>query len=383
MKIITHIDLNAFFAQCEENINPQLKNYPIAIGKDEKRQVCSTCNYKAREYGVRSAMPIYQAKKICPNLVIIEPHFQLYSLISTKFMNFLKSKFDIMEIASIDETYIDITKYTSVDKVYDFLYDLQLEIYSKLSLKCSIGCSYNKFLAKMASDYKKPMGLTLVFNDDYKKLFWDLDISKMWGIGSKTAPKLKALGINTIKDLALTNSLEVSSLLGSSYLTFKNWANGIGNDILDTSLSDPKSISCSITLKDNSDDSTFLLDTLKQLVSQIVSNLKSKDQLTDKIVLILRDKDFKTTSKHMQIDASDDIEYIQVQFQILFSKFYKGQLIRLIGAGLEVYKQDYNEKQLTLLNEENNETDDLITKLNNQFDDKIKLKKLSDLKKKE
>ncbi len=353
MKNIVHIDLNAFFAQCEENCNPKLKNLPICIGYDGKRGVVSTANYVARKYGVNSAMPIYKAKQLCKDLIIINGRYDLYSKVSSNFMSFLKSKYELVEVASIDEAYIDMTSYFNKDNSYSYLLDLQLEIYKKLSLKCSIGYSYNKFLAKMSSDLVKPMGLTICLDDDYKKLFWDLDISKMYGIGKKTTPKLKQVNINTIKDLALAKKEIVEPILGSSTSILINWANGIGDDKLVTSPFDPKSISNMTTLKENTNDIEILADMLKQLTYNCIEQLNSYSKKANRVVVSLRDSSFKTKSKGVSIPPSSSYETICSAAINLLYDFYKGEEeIRLIGISLDNIVSKKDIQTITLFNQD-------------------------------
>ena len=157
-KVIVHIDLNAFFASVEEVKNPSLKNKPVGIGGHGKRGVISTANYVARKYGVHSAMPVSQALKLCPNLILVQESYDDYIKYSNAFFSMIRKYLgDKIEIASIDECYVDFTDYK--DKCTDpisYLKEMQKDVYNTLGLGCSIGLSYNKFLAKMASDLKKP-----------------------------------------------------------------------------------------------------------------------------------------------------------------------------------------------------------------------------------
>jgi DNA polymerase-4 len=181
MKFILHIDMNAFFASIEELQNPKIANKPIAVAGHTKRSVVSSANYIARQKGVRAAMPIFQALSICQDLIVVYPHFNLYQLYSEKFCRLIEEKFtNKIEQFSIDECYVDITELAKTrQQCINIAKQIQLSIYKHIKLKCSIGISNNKFLAKMASDFQKPMGLSTCFPEEIKDKLWPLDISEM------------------------------------------------------------------------------------------------------------------------------------------------------------------------------------------------------------
>ena len=200
-RIYFHVDLNAFFASAEILRDPSLKGKPIVVSGQTKRSVVSTASYEARAYGIHSAMSIILAKKLCPDLEIIEGHYSYYHSLSDEFMTIVRSFSPYMEKASIDECYVDVTDVIQQYKhPLDLAVLLQKAIYQKTGLGCSIGIGPNLFLAKMASDMKKPMGITVLRIRDVEAKLWPLPVHKMRGIGRKTLPKVEALGIKTIGD---------------------------------------------------------------------------------------------------------------------------------------------------------------------------------------
>ena len=174
MRYILHIDLNAFFASVEELLNPKLKTKPIAVGGSTSRAaVVSSANYIARKYGVKAAMPIFKARKLCPELAVVSHHFDEYEKYSNIFINFVSTKLtNNIEIMSIDECFADITHLCKTpNEAIKIARRFQQKLKDYTGLKCSIGVSYNKFLAKMASDFKKPYGITAIFTkNEFKKL---------------------------------------------------------------------------------------------------------------------------------------------------------------------------------------------------------------------
>lgn len=346
MKKILHIDLNAFFAQAEILKDPSLKGKPIAIGSDLRRSVISTASYEARKYGVNSAMPVSVAKEKCPSLILVSSSYSYYSRLSKEFINFLRKRFPILEQASIDECYIDATKELSDFNIESQLFDLQMDIYKYTKLKCSIGFSYNKFLAKMASDMKKPLGITIITKENLKEKLWPLDISNMFGIGKKTLPKLLEIGIKTIGDLALNEKDEVKTVLGSSYEWFKNAANGISNDVINTSSFDPKSISAERTFSEDIQDFDDLKSMIDVCSKDIYSQLVKYDKKSDTVVLKIRNTSFETKSKRKKLDHFVlSYEEISMVASNILEDIYKGEPIRLIGVGLEKVVNKSDEKE--------------------------------------
>jgi DNA polymerase-4 len=184
-RIIFHVDLNAFYASCEEAIDPSLKSHPIGIAKNSDRGILTTANYAARKFGVSSAMNVYEAKKRCLHIKIIPPNFALYEAYSDQFFTYLRTFTDQIEPASIDEGYLDLTNDLNGKHPLDIAKEIQETLLNQYQLPVSIGIAPNMFLAKMASDMKKPLGITVLRKRDIQEKLWPLPIEKMFGIGKK------------------------------------------------------------------------------------------------------------------------------------------------------------------------------------------------------
>ena len=219
MRIILHVDLDAFFPSVEVREHPELKGKPVVVGADPKegkgRGVVSSASYEARKFGIRSALPISRAWKLCPDCVYLRPHFVLYVPASNSVMKILRSHADKFEQGGIDEAYLDISnKVKDFDEAKEFVKSLMEEVLEKESLTCSVGVAPNKLVAKIASNFKKPYGLTVVKEDEVKEFLFPLEVRKIPGIGPKTERSLKELGIETVADLAPIDREMLTRLFG-------------------------------------------------------------------------------------------------------------------------------------------------------------------------
>ncbi|NCA97211.1 MAG: DNA polymerase IV [Bacteroidia bacterium] len=339
-KIIVHIDLNAFFATAEEIRNPDLADKPIIIGGDGRKGIVSTASYPARKFGIRSGMPTFQAKRLCPHVLILPVDFRYYGLLSREFFAFVHKYSKKVEKASVDECYVDMTDtLKDVKDVREFFLNMQAKLLKKTGLKCSIGVGPTKFLAKMASDMKKPMGLTILRRRDIPTLLYPLPIRDFYGIGKKTSPKLEAAGIKTIGDLAKrinADDADLQLILGKFFYVIKDWVNGYGNDEVDLEPWDPKSIGNSSTFMQDTDDFTEIKEMISSLSKEVSERAQAERKKGSTVQLVIKDTEFKTINRSITFkEPTNDYQTIFDKALTLLERHYKGLPIRLVGVTLQ------------------------------------------------
>ncbi len=283
-------------------------------------------------------MPTYQALRLCPTLIVKETDFKSYRYYSNLFFDFVaKNVSPIIEIASIDECYVDVTtQLREAKEPLVYIKNLQDELLTKIGLQCSIGVGPTKFLAKMASNAKKPLGITVYRRRELAKTLWPLPIGEMYGIGKKTTPRLQNLGINTIGDLAKTEDYEVKQLLGKFYDTVKEWANGYGSDVVQVEEDDPKSIGNSSTFEQDTSDYDALSTLFKELSMSVSKRAKNERKLGTTIQIVMRYFDFTTINRSITFTKpTNDAGEIYNYAMTLFERNYKQEPIRLLGVTLQ------------------------------------------------
>lgn len=335
-KVIFHIDLNAFFASAELLRNSGLEGQPIVVGGLSKRSVVCTASYEARKYGVHSAMPLFQALSLCPELVVLKGDHKWYEECSKQFLDYIKTYTPLIEVASIDECYIDVSELIKKYKrPLDLAWEIQNGLKEKLRLPCSIGVAPNKFLAKMASDMRKPLGITVLRKQEIASKLWPLPISDMYGIGKKTVPMLKQNGIDTIGDMANPNNEKIIyEVLGNQGPKAIQNARGQGSDelVYSTTL---QSISQSTTINHDVEDYSEMKNILRVLAKSLSERAK-KNQVKGKLISIsIRYFDFRNVVRSINInDYSNDFMTIFEQAMFLFDNNYEEIPIRHLGIGL-------------------------------------------------
>ena len=371
-RVYFHIDLNAFFASCEELLDPSLKGKPLVVGGKSRRSVISTANYEARKYGIHSAMPMQQAEKLCKDLVIVNGHYAFYSDMSHQFMQIIHSYTNLVEKASIDECYADMTDVICrYPKPLDVAFEIQRRVLEETGLRCSIGIGPNMFLAKMASDMKKPMGITVLRIRDVPEKMWPLPIKEMQGIGKRTVPLMEDLNIHTIKDLATYQDLNaLKPVLGKNIESMIKRANGYDDRTLMTDY-DSKSMGISETLLEDVTDYDELRGLIRTLCRRLSKRLKEAHKAGYHVSLRICYYDFRNANKSKKLSApiwtSDDLF---VQAMILFDSSYEEEeAVRLIGVSVSDFAgEDFLAKQVSLFDApEEESTSEILRDLNHQL----------------
>ena len=391
-KVIMHIDMNAFFVRCEEIRDPSLEGKPGLIGHQGRSGIVSTASYAARKYGCHSGQPMFQALQQCPDALVIAPDFAYYQVMSNSFRAYLHRFTPILEQASIDECYCDVSaplaKYQG--RPSDFFHEIQDGLFQETKLRCSIGVAPTKWLAKMGSDLRKPMGITVIRKRDIKAILYPLPIDAFWGIGKKTTPKLKAQGISTIGDLASflkRSPEEAQEEFGKFYFEIVSYLEGTSSDVVETENPDPKSIGNQETLMENFSDEADIAPVLFRLSQEVSARAKKAGFLGRSVTLQVKDTEFRLHSHSKDIrDGTNDAQEIYAKCIEMYRTYFEGDPIRLLGVTLgRLFDPKKETVQMSLWNypqyEEMDRTKLLINDWNRSLE-KPSLMRASDLKRK-
>ena len=386
-RVIFHIDLNSFFASAEVLKNSALEGQPVVVAGMHRRSVVSTASYEARNYGVHSAMPLHMALEKCPQLVVVQGDYAWYEELSIRFFNYVKRFSPYLEPASIDECYIDVTEaIRAYKRPLDLAWRIQKGVYEDLRLPCSIGVGPNKFLAKMASDMRKPMGITVLRRQEIERKLWPLSIADMFGIGKKTVPLPERQGIYTIGDFANpANEAKIMALMGKhAYQLIQN-ARGFGSNRLDYNTS-VQSISQSTTLDTNIVEYEEVKSVFKRLANKLSQRAKQEDLRGALISISIRYADFTNAVRSTTIsEYTNDADVLLEHALLLFDQHNNGKEIRHLGIGLgSLFSKMRTVDQINLFQDvkaEPTDSTDILKQLNKQLSTG-KLMKASELLKK-
>ncbi|NUU63995.1 DNA polymerase IV [Paenibacillus agri] len=336
-RVILHVDMNAFYCSVHEAEDPdQYKGKPTAVaGSVEMRKgIIVTCSYAARRQGISTGMQVQKALRICPSLTVIKPNFHLYRKYSNAFMQIAYSYTPLLEAVSIDECYLDITGSRQFGTPLEIAEKIQRRIMEELGLPCSIGIAPNKLLAKMASDLKKPNGISVLRLRDVPNILWHKPCNEMFGIGGKTAEKLKKLGIYSIGQLAAADERMLTEHFGVMGSWLKRAGNGIDHGVVNPEREQSKSIGHTTTLPRDVVGIAEARPILLNLSDQVARRLRKQGLVAAGIQLTIRTPDMKTITRSRQLDApSETAEDIYKAACDLYVRHWRGDKpVRLLGV---------------------------------------------------
>ena len=375
-RVILHLDMNSFFASVEQAHEPSLKGIPMAVAGNPKhrRGILVTCSYEARALGIYTTMTVGEARRLCPGLVIVPPDFEKYRVASAAIFDLLRTYTELVEPVSIDEAYIDITAIGGLTNAASITKGIQQRILQELDLPCSIGIAPNKFLAKTASDMKKPLGITILRKREIEKILWPLPVIEMHGIGKSTEKKMNELGIYTIGDLAQKDELIVRSSLGKNGVRLRKRANGIDDRPVDPEAAEErKSVGSSTTLPVDETDFDECLKVFEWLANKVALRL-DREQLAGTVIMIqIRTADWKNQSRSRTVlNPLYKEDAIYKEAANLFKLHWDGEPIRLLGITVSnVIPINELHEQLSIYNYEKHADDEKIDSLVSQLEKKF------------
>lgn len=353
MRTIFHLDLDAFFVSVERIFNPKLEGKAVIVGGDPHgRGVVAACSYEARKFGLHSAMPIRNAFKLCPNGIYLHGHHDEYGNYSRAVKNILEKYAPSIEQASIDEFYMDFTGCQNIyGPFYDFARFIQSEIDRKLSLPCSIGIGTNKTIAKIASDFNKPKGVTLVEPGDEKNFLSVLPVERMPGVGKATLQYLQNRGIYTVGEIANLPQDFFAAAFGKFGIDLWKKANGMGKEYLSIE-QEQKSISKETTFSSDVNSKKMVENILFDLAGKVCQTLRDNNFHTSTVTVKIRYSDFKTITRAKTIKHTNDDRIIFETALNIFRKSYTRRVslrligIKLTGFSLSSYQENlFNRKE--------------------------------------
>lgn len=334
---IIHIDMDAFYASVEQRDFPEYRGKPVIVGgSPNSRGVVSTASYEARKFGIHSAMPTSQAYRLCPDGIFVYPRFDVYKEASNQIREIFNEYTDLIEPLSLDEAYLDVTENKAENPSATLIaMEIQRKVKEKTQLTCSAGVSYNKFLAKVASGFKKPAGLTLITPDKALEFIHALPIGKFYGVGSATEKKMKEIGINTGAELALLTEHDLVHLFGKAGHYYYQIARGI----------DEREVKPDRVRKSVGAENTFATDLtsiedmhlrLEEVADTVERRLKKINTSGRTVTLKVRYSNFEISSRSLTLahDVQDATDLLQIATSLLDQTEVDHRPVRLLGISV-------------------------------------------------
>lgn len=370
---ILHVDMDAFFAAVEQRDQPELRGKPVIVGGDpHSRGVVSTCSYEARKYGVHSAMPLREAYMRCPQGVFVPGNFTKYEEVSREIRRIFLRYTPLVEPLSTDEAFLDVH---GCERLFGNPVEIGLKIKDDIKretgLTASVGAAPNKFLAKLASDLQKPDGFCVIPRAQIEQILWPLPVTRLWGVGEKTAEFLLSKGIRTIGMIARLDPRVLENNLGKMGLEMHRLAHGIDDRSVEISY-DVKSIGNETTFSEDTGDIEFLETTLLELAEQVGRRLRKSDVMGRTVQIKLRYASFKTITraKTLARPTNSTQTLYEVGLELLRSTDLYNKMFRLIGLSVSNLTDEEN-RQISLFEEEGDLHSDILSDIMDQLKDRF------------
>ncbi|AXT61503.1 DNA polymerase IV [Aquimarina sp. AD10] len=343
---IIHVDMDAFYASVEQMDNPELQGKPLAVGGGGKRGVVSAASYEARKFGVRSAMPGFTARKLCPDLIFVIPRFDRYQEISSQVRKIFFQYTDLVEPLSLDEAYLDVTENKKGNPSATLIaQEIRQQILDEVGLTASAGISINKFIAKVASDYNKPNGQKTVNPEEVIDFLEDLDVKKFYGVGKVTRAKMYQMGIYTGKDLKSKSEEFLTQHFGKSGGHYYRIVRGIHKSEVKPNR-ERKSLAAERTFSENISSEIYMLERLENIAEELQKRLKRSKVAGRTVTLKIKYSDFtlQTRSKTLPYFVNDATILLETAKELLYQDKMKNS-VRLLGISLSNLNTGQDQKK--------------------------------------
>lgn len=338
---IAHVDCDAFYASVEKRDDPSLADKPLIVGHAGGRGVVTTACYIARQFGPRSAMPMFKAIELCPQAVVIQPDMAKYKAVSQQIRGIFRDATEVIEPVSLDEAYLDLTEHRTLGGIpADALATVAYRVKAEVGITVSIGLSYNKFLAKLASDLEKPHGFSVIGRAEAKSFLAPLPVRKINGVGSATAARMQARGIETIDQLQAMSAMELTAIFGKFGRKLAGYVHGNDTRAVSSHRAS-KSVSAETTFSRDTSVADKLIDAVLPLCERVAVRLARSKIAGMTVVLKLKTSDFRTITRNHQLQAPT--QRADVLFEAarhLIAREANGTAFRLIGIGVSDITED-------------------------------------------
>ncbi|PHI19151.1 DNA polymerase IV [Lewinellaceae bacterium SD302] len=351
MRKIIHIDMDAFFASVEQRDNPKLRGKPVAVGGGSMRGVVAAASYEARVFGVRSAMPSVTAKRLCPNLIFVKGRFPAYREVSEQIRSIFLSYTDLVQPLSLDEAYLDVTEHkrgpasaTLIAKA------IRQEIFATTQLTASAGVSFNKFLAKVASDINKPNGMKVIMPEEALDFLAKLPVEKFHGIGKKTAARMHKMGFRTGGDLRELSEVELASRFGKAGRHYYRIVRAEDHRLVDPNRV-RKSVGAERTFSENLTEVKEMKEKLDFLAERIYGYMVDKNNFGRTVTLKMKDPDFQinTRSRSFGGEVRELTRLQEIAHQLLDENVAEMPVVRLLGISVSNLEKEHEGEGVQLL----------------------------------